>query len=96
VICQLNLVGNWYYLNRVEQLRFEGVFEFGLEFGGLGTEFESVPDVGGFETGVEPDSEVGQGETESSPVFEDLLGSSFDNLDWVADVESDEEPQTPH
>jgi len=38
---------------------------------------------------------VGQDETESSQVFENFVGSSFDNLDRVADVESDEKPQTP-
>jgi len=79
----------------VEQPRSEGIFESGLEIGDLGIEFESVPDLGGFETGAEPVTEVGQGETEPSPVFEDFLRSSFNNLDRVADVESDEEPQTP-
>ena len=78
----------------VEQPRSEDVFESGLEFRGWGTESESVPDVGGFETGAEPVSDVAQGETEPSLAFEDFVGSSFDNLDRVADVESDEEPQT--
>ena len=79
----------------VEQARFEAIFEFGLDFGGWGTESESIPDVGGFEIGAEPVSGVGQGETEPSPAFEDFVGSSFDDLDRIADVESDEEPQTP-
>ena len=30
-----------------------------------------------------------------SQPFEDFLDSSFDNLDWVVDVMSDEEPKTP-
>jgi len=79
----------------VEQPRSEDVFESKLEFGDWGTESESVPNVSGFETGAELVSDVGQDEPEPSPVFEDFLGSSFDNLDRVADVESDEEPQSP-
>ena len=65
----------------VEPPRSEGVFESGLEFGGLGTKSEFVHDVSGFETGAEPVSDVGQAETEPSPVFEDFLGTSSDNLD---------------
>jgi len=79
----------------VEQARSEAVFESGLDFGGWGTESEFVHDVGVFEIGSEPVSDVGQGEAEPSPPFEDFVGSSFDNLDRVADVESDEEPQNP-
>jgi len=51
--------------------------------------------VGGFEIGAEPGSDVCQGKTEPSPVFKYFVGSSFDNLDRVADVESDEEQQAP-
>jgi len=79
----------------VEQLRSDGVFESGLEFRGLGTKSESVPDVSGFETRAEPVSDVGKAEIEPSPIFEDFLGTSFDNLDRVADIDLDEEPQTP-
>jgi len=79
----------------VEQLRSNGVFESGLEFRGLGTKSESVPDVSGFETRAEPVSDVGKAEIEPSPIFEDFLGTSFDNLDRVADIDLDEEPQTP-
>ena len=79
----------------VEQPRSEAGFESGLEFRGWGTESKSVPGVSEFEIGVEPISDVGQAETEPSPIFEDFLGTSFDNLDRVANVDLDEDPQTP-
>jgi len=78
-----------------EQPKSEGVFESGSDFGGLGTEFQSSADVSGFETGAEPVSDMGKAEIEPSSVFEDFLGTVFDNLDQVADIDLDEEPQTP-
>ena len=79
----------------VEQPRSEGVSVSGLEFGGFRTGSEPVPDLGRFETGPEHVSDVGKAEPEPSPVFENFLGTSFDNLDWVADINLDEGPQTP-
>ena len=76
----------------VEQPRSDGVFESGLEFGGLGTEFESGLDVSGFEIGAKPVSNMGKAETQPSSVFQDFLGTAFDNLDRVADIDLDEEP----
>jgi len=79
----------------VEQPRSKGVSMSGLDFGGFGTRSEYVPNLGGFETGAEPVSDVDKAEPEPSPVFEDFLGTSFDNLVRVIDIDVDEEPQTP-
>jgi len=61
----------------------------------LGTRSESVPNLGGFEKGVETVSDVGEAKLEPAPVFEDFLGTSFDNMDRVADMDMDEEPLAP-
>ena len=66
----------------------------GLYFEGFGTGSESVPDLSGFKTGAEPISDVGKAELKLLAIFEDFLGTSFDNLDRVADIDLDEEPQT--
>ena len=79
----------------VEQTRSKGVFESGVDFGVLGTRSEPVSDQGGFEIGMKTVSDVGEAEPEPAPVFEDFLGTSFDNMDRVADIDLDEEPQAP-
>ena len=58
----------------------------------LGTRPEPVPDLGGFETGVEIVSDVGEAEPELAPVFWNFLGTVFDNMDRVADIDLDKKP----
>ena len=65
----------------------------GWGFDDLGTGSDTVHELGGLETGHEPISDVGT-EPLLSHSFEDFLNSSFDNLNRVADVVSDEAPQT--
>jgi len=78
----------------VEQPRAEEDFMSRWGFGDLGTRSDTVHQLGGLETGSEPVSDVGT-KPVSSHSSEDFLDSSFDNLDWVADVVSDDEPKTP-
>ena len=80
----------------VKQTRSEGVFESEVDFGVLGTRSEPVPDLGGFETEVNTVFDVGDAETQPAPAFEDFLGTLFDYLDRVADIDLDEEPQAPN
>ena len=78
----------------MEQLRAEEDFMSGWGFTDLGTGSEPVHEFGDLETGPEPVSDVGT-EPVLSHSFEDFPDSSFDNLDWVVDVVSNEEPKTP-
>jgi len=66
----------------------------GWGFDDLRTGSETIHEFGGLETGTEPVSDVGT-EPVLSHFLGDFLDSSFDNLDRVADVVSDEEPKTP-
>ena len=79
----------------IEQTRSEGVFESRVDFGVLGTRSEPIPNLGGFETGEKTVYDVGEAEPEPAPVPEDFLGTSFDNMDRVADIDLDKEPQAP-
>jgi len=66
----------------------------GWGFDDLGIGSETVHEFSGLETGTEPVSDVGT-ELVLSHSFEDFLDSSFDNLDRVVDVVSDDEPKSP-
>jgi len=66
----------------------------GWGFDDLRTGSQTIHEFGGLETVTVPVSDVGT-EPVLSHFFGDFLDSSFDNLDQVADVVSDEDCKTP-